>query len=135
VADRRQEPHNVAALILSGLVLAAFAVGLSATWIADGDGTCGALYKPNLARRGCSGKLLPAGVTSAALAGAAILAGDAARRAARRPSRAASVAVGIGVVAVLALFTLLIGLGRHGDPEGGRPSPPATSAPATAPNW
>jgi hypothetical protein len=126
--------HNGAALILAGVVLAVFAMGVGATWIDDGDGSCGAIYKPNLARMGCARKLLPAGVTSAVLAGGAILAGDAARRTAHRPARSAWVAVGAGLVAVVALFGVLMGMDRHGDPEGGRPSPPATSAPATAPN-
>src|SRR5437660_1649650 len=92
-------PSGSVLAVGAALVLAAVAVGVGATWISDGDGTCGAIYKPNLARIGCARKLLPAGAISAVLAGGATLAADAARRAARRPSRAALVAVGAGIVA------------------------------------
>ena len=123
--------HNGAVLVLAGAILAVLAVGVGATWVDDGDGTCGAIYQPNLARVGCARKLLPPAVTSAVLAGGAVLAGDAARRSTHRPARFAWVAVGAGTVAVIALFGVLIGLDRQGETGGGGPSPPPTGPPAT----
>ena len=87
MAGRPEQPHNVAALVLSGVILVALAAAISSTWVHDGDGTCRALYNPNLARGGCARKLMPTALTAAVLVGAAVLLWDTARRAARRPSR------------------------------------------------
>lgn len=70
----------MAALTLLGLILAAIAAGIGGTWIDDGDVTCGALYRPNLSRIGCTRKLMPAGLATALLIGGALLASTARRR-------------------------------------------------------
>lgn len=101
---RPDQPHNVAALVMSGLILVALAVAISSTWIDDGDGTCRALYDPNLARGGCARKLMPAALTAAVLVGAAILVWDSARRAGRKPSRGAALIVAVGLIALCAQF-------------------------------
>ncbi len=79
MAGRSEQPHNVAALVLAGLILVALAAAISSTWVDDGDGTCRALYDPNLTRGGCARKLMPAAFTAAVLVGAAVLVWDSAR--------------------------------------------------------
>lgn len=80
VVSRPEVPYNRAALVLLGIVFLALAAGISSTWVDDGDGTCRALYRPNLGRVGCARKLAPAAFVSAALLGAGALSWDAARR-------------------------------------------------------
>ena len=129
--------HNVAALVLGGLLLAAIAVGLGSTWIDDGDGTCGAVYRPNVARVGCSGKLMGIAVSTAVLAGCALLTWDAALRTRRRPGPATVLVVGVLVLVVFGLFGVKaaadrrrIGDDRRGVPAStAPPQPRATVAP------
>ena len=124
----------MAALILAGLILAALAAGISSIWINDGDGTCGAIYRPNLARVGCSWKLMPAGVVCAVLLRGAVLAWDAARRADHRPGRSSAVAVAIGVVVVCGFFgirSIIDSRPRTGQDPGA--PPPATAPPPMPP--
>ncbi len=125
-------PHNRAALVLGGVMLLALAAGIGSTWIADGDGTCRALYRPNLERTGCARKLAPAALTSAALLGGAVLSWDAARRLGR-PTRVVVVAAALGVTAVAVALLLMIAFDR---PGAGGPlpgTPVATVPPALAP--
>ena len=129
MADRTEQPHTAAALVLVGLILAGLAAGVAATWVNDGDGTCGAIYRPNLARVGCSWKLMPAGVVSAVLVGGAVLVWDAARRTDRRPGRGTAVVVAIGVVAVCGFF----GIRSFVDPRARAGQDPGARPPATAP--
>jgi hypothetical protein len=131
VAEQTDGSHVVAALILLGLILAAIAAGIGATWIDDGDGTCGALYKPNLSRMGCTRKLLPAGLVAGVLGGGAVLAWDAARRKSHRPSRGAVICVAISLVTVCALMVVRSATERAG--VGGH-APGAAPTPTTAPS-
>jgi hypothetical protein len=125
----------VAALVILGLILAGIAAGIGGTWIDDGDGTCGALYKPNLSRVGCSSKLMPAALAAGVSVGGALLAWDVARRPNHRPSRGATIFVAISLVTVFAL--LAVRSGRDGgaasvhDP--GVPPAPTTRPQAQAP--
>ena len=119
------------ALILLGLILAAIGAGISATWIDDGDGTCGALYRPNLSRIGCTRKLMPAGVATGVLVAGALLAWDAARRTSHKPSRGTTICVAISLVAVFALMVVRSGTDRGG--EAGH-APGAAPTPTTAPS-
>ncbi len=126
-------PHNRAALVLVGIMLLALAAGISSTWIADGDGTCGALYRPNLERTGCARRLAPAAFVSAALLGGAVLSWDAARRL-ERPSRVAIVGVAIGMTAVAVVLLLMAAVDRR-EAGGQAPRPPsAPLPPASAPS-
>ena len=105
MAGRPEQPHNVAALVLSGIILVALAVAISSTWIDDGDGTCRTLYDPNFTRGGCARRLMPAALTAAVLVGAAVLVWDSAGRAARRPSRGAALVVSAPPIAVPSVGT------------------------------
>lgn len=136
MAGRPEQPHNVAALVLSGVVLVALAAAISSTWVHDGDGTCRALYNPNLARGGCARKLMPTALTAAILVGAAVLLWDTARRAARRPSRGAALMVAVGVLVICGVFGARI-VGDRLDvarqSPGTAPVPALTAPPPTAP--
>jgi len=127
MAGRPEQPHNVAALVLFGMILLALAVLISSTWVADGDGTCRALYDPNFTRGGCARKLMPAALTATVLVGAAVLVWDAARRAARRPSRGAALVVAVGVLVVCGVFGARIIADRR---ELARPPPGAAPVPS-----
>lgn len=111
-------------------MLAAIAVGIATTWIDDGDGTCGALYKPNFARLGCSRKLMAAGVVAGSLAGGAVLAWDAARRKSHVPGRVAVLGVTLGIVAAFVLFVVKGGDDRRSDVSH---DPAVTTAPTAPP--
>ena len=136
MAGRPEQPHNVAALVLSGVILVALAAAISSTWVHDGDGTCRALYNPNLARGGCARKLRPTALTAAVLVGAAVLLWDTARRAARRPSRGAALMVAAGVLVICGVFGAQI-VGDRLDvarqSPGTAPVPAPTAPPPTAP--
>jgi hypothetical protein len=132
-----EQPQNVAALVLSGTILVALAAAISSSWVDDGDGTCRALYNPNLARRGCSRKLMPTALTAAVLIGAAVLLWDAARRAARRPSRGAALMVAGGVLVICGVFGARIVVDRLDvarQSPGTAPVPAPTAPPPTAPH-
>ena len=136
MAGRPEQPHNVAALVLSGIILVALAAAISSTWVDDGDGTCRALYDPNLARGGCARKLMPAALTAAVLVGAAVLVWDSARRAARWPSRGAALVVAVGVLAVCGVLGVRIVEDRLDvarQPPGTAPVPSITAPPPSAP--
>jgi len=130
VAERTDRSHGVATLILLGVILAAIAAGIGGTWIDDGDGTCGALYRPNLSRIGCTRKLMPAGMATSVLAGSALLAWDAARRTSHKPSRGATICVAISLVTVFALMVERSGTDRGAATGSG---PGAAPTPTTAP--
>ena len=120
----------MATLVLLGLILAGIAAGIGGTWIDDGDGTCGALYKPNLSRIGCTSKLMPAALAAGVLVGGALLAWDAARHPHHRPSRGATIFVAISLVTVFALLVVRSGT------DGGAASvhdPGVLPAPTTPP--
>ena len=137
MAGRSEQPHVVAALVLAGIILMALAAAISSTWVDDGDGTCRALYDPNLARGGCARKLMPAALTAAVLVGAAVLVWDSARRAARRPSRGAALGVAVGVLTVCGVFRVRIVEDRRDVARqipGTAPVPALTAPPPTAPH-
>ncbi len=127
--SRSEVPHNRAALVLLGVILVAIAAGIGSTWVDDGDGTCRALYRPNLERTGCARKLAPAAFVSAALLGGAVLSWDVARRR-TRPSGGVLVGSAIGITVVAVVLLVVAGLDRRD--AGGR-SPAATAPPAPAP--
>ena len=132
--SRPEVPHNRAALVLLGIVFVALAAGIGSTWVDDGDGTCRALYRPNLGRVGCARKLAPAAFVSAALLGAGALSWDAARRR-TRPAASVIVGVVVGIAAVAVVLLVMVGLDRPG--SGGLPPGPPTATlpprPAPAP--
>lgn len=125
----------MAALVILGLILAGIAAGMGGTWIDDGDGTCGALYKPNLPRVGCTTELMPAALAAGVSLGGALLAWDAARRPDRRPSRGATIFVAISLVTVFALLAVMSGTdgGAASVHDPGVPPGPTTPARGQAP--
>jgi hypothetical protein len=134
-ASARIEPaRSRAALAVLGCLFLALAAGIGSTWVDDGDGTCGAVYTPNLERMGCARKLAPMVFASALGVGGAVIAWDAARHRGGRPRAGAVLSVTIGLVAVCIFLVAngaLNGLGRAD--RGPRPSAPPTTGPPVAP--
>lgn len=128
-------PRNRLGLALLGLILIAVAGGVSATWVHDGDGTCRAVYKPNLERTGCARKLAPLALVSAVLLAGAVVSWDAAARRSHGPAPVTVAGVTTGVVAVAVVLLAMVALDRQKVsgpfPEPGPPR--ATVAPSPAP--
>lgn len=106
-------PHNRLGLALLGLFLITVAGGVSATWVHDGDGTCRAMYKPNLERTGCARKLAPLTFVSAVLLAGAVVSWDAAARRSHGPAAVTVAGATTGVVAIAVVLLAMVALDRQ----------------------
>lgn len=123
------------ALAMLAIILMALAAWTASVWVHDGDGTCGAVYSPNLDRGGCARMLAPRTLSAAVLAGGAVLSASAAMR--REPRLTVAPAAGVAVLLLGAGAFLLLAGALDRPPHQATDAPPtpmATFPPPAAPS-